>query len=466
MSRPTLEVADLIRAQGERFVERYRSWLSLQQLSVLRAIGRCRTAALGGHIDACPRCDQQAISYNSCRNRHCPKCQAQARQRWLAAREQRSAWRALLPRRLHAAARTSNALRAKPEGPLWPLVPGQRADLVRGSGEPEASRRSNRLPEHSAHLGAKPVAPSPPLLCHSRRRTFFRSHPLGTSQVCVLPTGQGAQSRLSRQVRRRLTASSPPQQAQAQRLACDSQRSACLCRLPADLVPSKLGRLRQARLRRTGASAPLSRSLYASRRHQQPSLVGLRRRVCHFPLERLCEGQPAAEDDTQRDRVLTPLGPTCAAARLRSHPAVRLTGSPLPQNTPRTRASVARLRARPGAVLLASVRRSTYLAMPPVFYADANRASTYACPTRSPMQLLRQLVVNRPPPSGAKTCNRTPTYKCARAAKVQRTSPVVAVNSTPRIADPISVLALSRLLGHPRDACGDSQHRLTWFVAP
>ena len=88
MSRPTLEVADLIRGQGERFVERYRSWLSLQQLSVLRAIGRCRTAALGGHIDACPRCDQQAISYNSCRNRHCPKCQAQARQRWLAAREQ------------------------------------------------------------------------------------------------------------------------------------------------------------------------------------------------------------------------------------------------------------------------------------------------------------------------------------------------------------------------------------------
>ncbi|MFQ5927491.1 MAG: IS91 family transposase [Terriglobia bacterium] len=88
MSRPTLEVADLIHAQGDRFVERYRSWLSFQQLSVLGAIGRCRTAALGGHVDTCPRCDQQAISYNSCRNRHCPKCQAQARQRWLAAREQ------------------------------------------------------------------------------------------------------------------------------------------------------------------------------------------------------------------------------------------------------------------------------------------------------------------------------------------------------------------------------------------
>jgi len=54
---------------------------------VLRAIMRCRTAALGGHIDHCPRCGHQAISYNSCRSRHCPKCQAQARQRWLAARE-------------------------------------------------------------------------------------------------------------------------------------------------------------------------------------------------------------------------------------------------------------------------------------------------------------------------------------------------------------------------------------------
>lgn len=87
MSRPTVEVADILHAQGDRFFERNRSWLGIQRLSVLRAILRCRTAALGGHIDNCPRCGYQAISYNSCRNRHCPKCQAQARQRWLAARE-------------------------------------------------------------------------------------------------------------------------------------------------------------------------------------------------------------------------------------------------------------------------------------------------------------------------------------------------------------------------------------------
>ncbi len=87
MSRPTLEVADILRAQGDRFLDRYRSSFGFQQLKAFRAILRCRTAALGGHHDACLSCGYQAISYNSCRNRHCPKCQAQARERWLTARE-------------------------------------------------------------------------------------------------------------------------------------------------------------------------------------------------------------------------------------------------------------------------------------------------------------------------------------------------------------------------------------------
>jgi hypothetical protein len=87
MSRPTVEVADILRAQGDRFLDRYRRSFDFQQLKAFRAIQRCRTAALGGHIDACPKCGHQAISYNSCRNRHCPKCQTQAREHWLAARE-------------------------------------------------------------------------------------------------------------------------------------------------------------------------------------------------------------------------------------------------------------------------------------------------------------------------------------------------------------------------------------------
>ena len=86
MTRPAVEVADILHAQGDTFVAQH-PWLSAQQRSVLRAIARCRTAALGGHVDRCDACGHQAISYNSCRNRHCPKCQAQARERWLHARE-------------------------------------------------------------------------------------------------------------------------------------------------------------------------------------------------------------------------------------------------------------------------------------------------------------------------------------------------------------------------------------------
>ena len=81
-----MEVADILHAQGHTVLEQH-PWLSAQQRSVLRAIARCRTAALGGHLDRCDACGHQAISYNSCRNRHCPKCQAQARERWLHARE-------------------------------------------------------------------------------------------------------------------------------------------------------------------------------------------------------------------------------------------------------------------------------------------------------------------------------------------------------------------------------------------
>ena len=92
MTRPPWEVADIIRRAGDRFIERYRGSLTWAQLKVLRAIERCRTAALGGHRDQCVRCGHQAISYNSCRNRHCPKCQTNAREKWLCARR-----RELLP---------------------------------------------------------------------------------------------------------------------------------------------------------------------------------------------------------------------------------------------------------------------------------------------------------------------------------------------------------------------------------
>lgn len=87
MSRPPLEVADVVRAAGPVFIQRCLSRFDRQQLKVLNAIQRCRTAALGGHIDECSQCGLRTISYNSCRNRHCPKCQSLSKARWLAARQ-------------------------------------------------------------------------------------------------------------------------------------------------------------------------------------------------------------------------------------------------------------------------------------------------------------------------------------------------------------------------------------------
>ena len=86
MDRPPLEVADVIRAAGPAFLERARMCFPRPHGKALHAILRCRTASLGGHLDECSRCGKRVLSYNSCRNRHCPKCQANARHRWLEAR--------------------------------------------------------------------------------------------------------------------------------------------------------------------------------------------------------------------------------------------------------------------------------------------------------------------------------------------------------------------------------------------
>jgi len=88
MQRPPLEVADIVRAAGKKFIENSRGWITAQHLKVLRAIARCRTAALGYHVDECTRCGYSGPSYNSCRDRNCPKCQGNARRRWIKKRKE------------------------------------------------------------------------------------------------------------------------------------------------------------------------------------------------------------------------------------------------------------------------------------------------------------------------------------------------------------------------------------------
>ena len=83
----SLEVADIFRVAGPAYRASHAGQLSLHQLKVMSAIENCRTAALGGHVEACEDCGHRRIAYNSCRNRHCPKCQGAAARTWLAARE-------------------------------------------------------------------------------------------------------------------------------------------------------------------------------------------------------------------------------------------------------------------------------------------------------------------------------------------------------------------------------------------
>src|SRR6059058_664239 len=87
MGRPALEVADIFRAHGSAWRQMQQGHLSLGQLKVMSAIEQCRSAALGGHRLRCEACEQVQIAYNSCRNRHCPKCQASAARQWLEARQ-------------------------------------------------------------------------------------------------------------------------------------------------------------------------------------------------------------------------------------------------------------------------------------------------------------------------------------------------------------------------------------------
>src|ERR687887_1604905 len=87
MSRPALEAADIFRSHGPAWRQANAGHVSLEQLKVMSAIERCRTAELGGHVARCADCAYTTIAYNSCRNRHCPKCQGAAAKDWLADRE-------------------------------------------------------------------------------------------------------------------------------------------------------------------------------------------------------------------------------------------------------------------------------------------------------------------------------------------------------------------------------------------
>ena len=319
MSRPPLEVADLIRVAGQRFIEASRRWISGQHLKVLAAIERCRTAALGGHRDRCARCGYRAHSFNSCRNRHCPKCQAHARDQWLQARR-----RDLLPTPyvhvIFTLPRRLAPLALQNKKVIYDLLLRTCAEtLLEVARDPRhlgaeigffsvLHTWSQKL-EHHPHLHC--VVPAGGLSPDQRRWIHSRDHFFLPWKVCRRsppglrgwPTGllRGSQASGESQSLRFI---SPP------------------------TVPEGLGGLLQAALWGSRTCSPLSRSLYPPRGDLQSPLSRSGGQPSHVPLERLRARQPATSDDPCRRGVLAPLPAPCASPGLRAHPPLRLSGPP------------------------------------------------------------------------------------------------------------------------------------------
>ena len=157
MARPVLEVADIFRDHGPAWREANRGHVSLEQLKVMSAIERCRTAALGGHVARCENeaCATPSIAYNCCRNRHCPKCQGAAARRWLAEREAELLPVRLLPRRVHVAGRAARHRLSEQARDLRPADEGVGRDHAHDRRRPQAPRRTHRHRRPCSTPGAR-----------------------------------------------------------------------------------------------------------------------------------------------------------------------------------------------------------------------------------------------------------------------------------------------------------------------
>lgn len=268
-NRPALEVADIFRTWAGRFIERSRARIAWPQYKVMRAVERCRTAALGRHRDVCSGCGKDfGFSFNSCRNRHCPKCQTQARDRWVAARI-----RELVPLNychvVFTVPHQLSELMLQNKRTLYDLLFRCVADTLL-----EVAANPKRL---GAEIG---------FLCvlHTWGQTLIH-HP---HIHCVVPAGGFAPGRtrwirpqrvgfflpkyvLSEVFRGKFTEALkrpfPSEQARLSRILGVACRAAFVCALPAPAAPASVGRGRKEAFRRTGTRAALSGAVHPSRRH-------------------------------------------------------------------------------------------------------------------------------------------------------------------------------------------------------
>ena len=177
MDRPKLEVADVFRRYGKAYREQHAVSLSPAQRRVLSAIELWRTAALGTHQEQCDQSRHERICYDSCRNRHCPKCQSLARAQW-PGRDCR-----------HRLPKQRSAVR--------PSLPGHIGNLAHHCRRSQTSGRRDRLLRRASQLGTEPAVSSPPPLRHPRRRALIRRRPLPSPPISPLSGKQNASSMLN-----------------------------------------------------------------------------------------------------------------------------------------------------------------------------------------------------------------------------------------------------------------------------
>ena len=350
MNRPPFEVADIIRNAGDRFREHYAASLTWPQVKVLEAIARCRTAALGGHRDRCSRCGQEAISYNSCRNRHCPKCQTNARDKWLERRQQE-----LLPvGYYHLVFSVPHALVPL----IWQnkrrlfslLFEASAATLLEIAGDPK-------------HLGAEAGFLS---ILHTWGQKL-EPHP---HIHCVVPGG-GLSPDHTHWIRARSSFFLPVKvlsRVFRGKYVAGLRRAFRHHQLMFYGACSSLNNERNfaAFLRtlfrqdwvvyakpafRSRTCSAVSGTLHPSCRHLQPPFGrGLRQR-CYLPLEGLCPRQSPTHDDDLAGGVPPPFPSACIAQRVPAHSLLRLAGQPQTQRVAPT-LSLSSQPASPGSAVL------------------------------------------------------------------------------------------------------------------
>jgi len=287
MGGSKLEVADIFRAHGPAYRGEHAGHLNLPQLKVMSAVENCRTAALGGHVAACTKCDHQHIAYNSCRNRHCPKCQGAAAQDWMEARMED-----LLPVEYFHVVFTLPSEIAD--------IAYQNKEAVYGLLFKASAQTLQTIAADPKHLGAKigmtsvlhtsrqrrvcntsearlwrdglgNDAPPPCPCCCAGRRLVIRRSALDPLSQRVLRVGESPVTVIPPPVLRRIGQAAQGGQAGILWQSIQSGRSRGLRITPCTTAQNQLGRLRQTTLRRAGNRVGLPKPLNASGRDLEPS---------------------------------------------------------------------------------------------------------------------------------------------------------------------------------------------------